>query len=89
MSIASRFLAYLLEELIGGEIERSKEAVLLGSEVGIEGVAGDLGTLDDIGDGHRGIATLGDDLGEPPEDAFALVLCDEVLGELVSPGRHS
>ena len=74
----------LLDGVVGG----GEEAVLLAGEVLVEGVAGDPGPLDDVGDGDRPVALVDGLLGERVDDAGALMANDELAREGVPSWRH-
>src|ERR1044072_3398041 len=78
---AQRFL----DRVLGG----GEEAVLLGGEVLVEGVAGDAGATHDVGHGNRAVALFDSLLGEGGDDACALVLGDELAWQWVPYRRSS
>ena len=74
--------------LFDGELRSGEEAVLLGGEVLIEGVAGDARPAHDVGDGDRAVSLLHGLLGEGGDYAGPLVLGDELSWQCVpSRGR--
>ena len=64
--------------LLDGELRGGEEAVFLGGEVLVEGVAGDPGAAHDVGDGDRAVALVHGLLGERGDDPGALVPSDEL-----------
>ena len=65
------------------------EAVLLVAEVLVEGVAGDGGRFDQVGDRGGFVAALGGDLRHRGKQPLALVAQDFVRGEGVPPARQA
>ena len=61
------------------------EALLLVGEVVVEGVAGDGGGLDDVGDRHLFVAALGDDPRDRFDQAPELVRAHLLGGQRVAP----
>ena len=78
-------LAQLLHHrLVGGD-----EALVLAREVLVEGAAGDGGGAGDVGDRRARVAMLGDRLGDPGDQALALVMGDELARQAVAPRRQA
>src|SRR4029077_21014109 len=68
-----------------GLVESGEEAVLAIEEDVVEGLAGDLGTADDLGDGEPGVADFLDGFDGGGEDAPALDLGDLPARQPVGP----
>ena len=77
------------QRLLDRELRGGEEAVLLGGEVLVEGVAGDAGAADDVGDGDGAVALLHGLLGQGRDYARPLMLGDELFGEGMTTGRGS
>src|ERR1044071_8944997 len=77
------------QRLLDRELRGGEEAVLFGGEVLVEGVAGDAGATDDVGDGDGAVTLLDGLLPQRRDDARPLVLGDELLGEGPTTGGRS
>src|SRR4051794_27273102 len=76
------------QRLLDRELRGGEEAVLLGGEVLVEGVAGDAGTADDVGDRDGAVTLLHRLLGEGGDYAGPLVLGDELSRQLMPTRWH-
>src|SRR5680860_518366 len=78
-----------LQGLLDRELRGGEEAVFLGGEVLVEGVAGDAGATHDVGHGDRAVALLDRLLRQRRDDAGALVSGDELAWQRMPPGGQS